>query len=246
MKAVGVRVFGCLLGALILQGIGTVNCLYAEYPSWGSLWKHWYKGGGRAIPDAYKRLSDQQKAFEEKEKNGKLSKKDEKERLRFFWEVKADGEAFDHPPENLDVSINDAIASICRDEYGKKKFVWDYKITSYMRVVTSKQFLVCVLTRDFVDALDKKCESSSCMSVRLGYYSYPDKNKTPNRRLIEIEIITVEWRENGCIEDLALRLRLTLNMQADEIEKVELVDGVIMNDETLFHGGNGTALFEKK
>jgi len=271
VKTVGIRVFGCLLSALILQGVGTVSRLYAEYPSWSSLLKHWYLEGGRTIPDAYRRLSDRQKAFEENERNGMLSEEDKKNRLRFFWEIKANGEVFERPPENVNVRIDGSLRCFfLTDVFVQgKECAWEEEACSrmgspklvlpyirFMNIVASKQFLIDVLTRDFVTELDGKFggrESDSEVVVRYIFNPIYSKSDDGRRRyLVQAGVsvpqrvsVMIEIRQSGGNSDFSVSLRLTWNTSTDEIEKVELVDRVIVN-EPVFDGKDGTVLFEKK
>ena len=130
----------------------------------------------------------------------------------------------------------------------------------------SKQFLVRILTRGFVDILDERCESDNyqtlglldLLSPRVCFcycllpvpYLWDDKQRllfyqgsyTPERVFITVSISTYEEDHR---KDFAVCLRLILNVSKDEIEKVELHDRVIVN-ELVFNAKEGKTIFEKR
>ena len=127
----------------------------------------------------------------------------------------------------------------------------------FIKVVASKQFLIDVLTKDFVAELDKKCVvDEDEPQVNVNYILHPICSNIDNAHRYSIlagtalpERVSVgirihQW-SSGTGSNLFIFLRLVWNTQADEIEKVELCGKVIVNQPVLYVE-SGMVIFEKK
>lgn len=246
---------------------------YAKYPDEYILWRHLLGQGdkGYTVPNIYKELSELQKEFEAKKEKGLLQEKDQKERLRFFWEEEQSTQLYTLTDVVFDTSAMSedgiSINTLFRGgvPYYPSRRLVDFGFEEYagadgdikgalcrcLRVVLSKQFLSRVLGEGYVCELFVRCEEEA--KVMFNYKLQPELD---GRISVMMSIID---RDRGCFgvdnydpqkEDnkytkFEVHLKLTWNAAMDAIEKVELCDKFIIN-RPIGRYCKGTVIFEKK